>query len=465
VASTPTRFFLDKSRSLWVAASVYRERRVVVILLLGFSSGLPLLLVYSTLSAWLKDAGISLTAIGLFSWASTAYAIKFLWAPLVDRMPLPLLTRLLGQRRSWLVMAQALVALCMVGLGATDPAQNISATALWAVLLAFASATQDIVIDAYRVESLPADCQGAGAATYTFGYRMAMLVAGAGALIIADTSGWFAAYAVMASLMAVGLMTALISPEPERHNTTESLKLEQQITEAVSRFTRWPERTRKFAAETYAAVICPFADFMTRRHWLMILLFVAFYKYGDALLGVMANPFYLDIGFSKSEIAVVSKFYGMAMTIVGGLLGGVLVARYGILKTLLIGGIAQALSNLAFAAQALVGYSLPMLAVTISIENFTGGIATIAFIAYLSSLCNVAYTATQFALLTSLMAFARTIFASGGGWLADQMNWVMYFLLTTVAAVPGLLLLLWLMKRFPPDNPDNSAGETAGPHA
>jgi PAT family beta-lactamase induction signal transducer AmpG len=184
----------------------------------------------------------------------------------------------------------------------------------------------------------------------------------------------------------------------------------------------------------------------------MILLFVAFYKYGDALLGVMANPFYLDIGFSKSEIAVVSKFYGLAMTLAGGLLGGALVARYGILKTLLIGGIAQALSNLAFAVQAYVGYSLPMLAVTISIENFTGGIATIAFIAYLSSLCNVAYTATQFALLSSLMAFARTIFASGGGWLADHMNWVSYFLLTTVAAVPGLILLLWLMKNFPPDD-------------
>lgn len=452
MADTPTQSVSERTRSFWAAARVYRERRVVVILLLGFSSGLPLLLVYATLSAWLKESGISLTAIGLFSWASTAYAIKFLWSPLVDHMPLPFLTRALGQRRSWLVVAQIFVAVCMLGLGATNPAENISATALWAVFLAFASATQDIVIDAYRVESLPEDRQGAGAANYTFGYRMAMLVAGAGALIIADVSGWFAAYAVMAALMAVGLMTTLISPEPVRQSSDESRNREQQVTNAVSRFTRWPDRMRRFAAETYAAVICPFADFMTRRHWVMILLFVAFYKYGDALLGVMANPFYLDIGFSKSEIAVVSKFYGLAMTLAGGLLGGALVARYGILKTLLIGGIAQALSNLAFAVQAYVGYSLPMLAVTISIENFTGGIATIAFIAYLSSLCNVAYTATQFALLSSLMAFARTIFASGGGWLADHMNWVSYFLLTTVAAVPGLILLLWLMKNFPPDD-------------
>ncbi|MEQ8193968.1 MAG: AmpG family muropeptide MFS transporter, partial [Rhodospirillales bacterium] len=415
----PARSLSDRARSFWAAAALYRERRVLVILLLGFSSGLPLLLVYSTLSAWLTEAGVSLTAIGLFSWASTAYAIKFLWSPLVDRYPLPVLARVFGQRRSWLILAQALTALCMLGLGGSDPSRDVAATALWAALLAFCSATQDIVIDAYRVESLDESRQGAGAATYTFGYRMAMLASGAGALIIADVAGWRAAYATMAGLMALGLLTALLSPEPARKRTEDSMARERGIAVAIDRLAHWPKRLKRIAAETYAAVICPFADFMTRPHWLMILLFIALYKYGDALLGVMANPFYLDIGFSKSEIAVVSKFYGMAMTILGGLLGGMLAARYGILKALLIGGIAQALSNLAFAAQAAVGYSVPMLTMTISIENFTGGIATIAFIAYLSSLCNIAYTATQFALLSSLMAFARTIFASGGGWLAD----------------------------------------------
>jgi PAT family beta-lactamase induction signal transducer AmpG len=459
VTAGPARTATEKARSFWAAAAVYRERRVAIILLLGFSSGLPLLLVYATLSAWLKESGVSLTAIGLFSWASTAYAIKFLWSPLVDRWPLPALARLLGQRRGWLVSAQLLTAGGMLGLGTSDPATDIAATALWAVFLAFASATQDIVIDAYRVESLDEHQQGAGAATYTFGYRLAMLASGAGALIIAEIAGWFAAYATMAGLMGIGFLTALMSPEPARKRTAESVARERQIVEAVERFSRWPARLRGFAAETYAAVICPFADFMARPHWLMILLFIALYKYGDALLGVMANPFYLDIGFSKSEIAVVSKFYGMAMTVLGGLLGGMLAARYGILKALLIGGIAQALSNLAFAAQAAVGYSVPMLTVTISIENFTGGIATIAFIAYLSSLCNIAYTATQFALLSSLMAFARTIFASGGGWLADHMDWVSYFLLTTLAAVPGILLLLWLMKKFPPDSPASRSAE------
>ena len=419
----------------WIAASkVYLERRVFVILLLGFSSGLPLLLVYSTLSAWLKESGVSLTMIGLFSWASTAYALKFLWAPLVDKMPLPGLTRLLGQRRSWLVLSQALIAITMIGLGGTDPATDLWWTALWAVLLAFASATQDIAIDAYRIESLPEEQLGAGSANYVFGYRIAMLVAGAGALFIADGFGWYWAYVAMAGLMAVGVITVLVNPEPGR-----------ALPKATVGGGLW--------ARINDAVISPFTEFMGRQNWLMILLFVALYKYGEALLGVMANPFYLDMGFSKSEIAAVSKGYGFAMTLLGGFAGGVLVARYGIMKALLYAGILQCVANLAFAAQAMVGYSLPMLAVTISIENLTAGMATTAFVAYMSSLCNVAYTATQFALLSSMMAFARTIFASGGGWLADHMDWTSYFVVTTFAAVPGLLVLVWLIKRLPIEKP------------
>jgi MFS transporter, PAT family, beta-lactamase induction signal transducer AmpG len=413
----------------WIASwSVYFERRVVALLFFGFSSGLPLLLVYSTLSAWLADEGVSLTAIGLFSWASTAYTLKFVWAPIVDRMPLPILTRLLGQRRSWMVLSQIAIIGAILALGATDPSEDLWPVASWAVVLAFASATQDIGIDAYRVEILEDDQQGAGAANLVVGYRIALLAAGAGALIIADFWNWHVAYVAMAGLMIVGLATVLLNKEPVRPTTTES-----------------------FAD----AVVGPFLDFMSRPHWLMILLFVAFYKYGDALLGVMANPFYLDIGFSKTEIGLVSKGYGLVMTLIGGFLGGVLVARMDILKALMVCGILQALSNLAFAAQAWVGYSVPMLAVTISIENFTGGMATIAFIAYLSGLCNIAYTATQYALLSSLMAFARTIFASGGGWLADNMDWVTYFLVTTAAAIPGLLLLLWLIRRFPPDQTES----------
>ena len=442
------------------AVAVYTERRVIIILFLGFSSGLPLLLVYSTLSAWLKDEGVSKTMIGLFAWASTAYTIKFLWSPIVDRVSLPLLTRWLGQRRGWLILSQLCVIGAILGLGSSNPAVSLAEVALWAVVLAFASATQDIVIDAYRIETLDEEQLGAGAANYVLGYRIAMLAAGAGALIIADVAGWFWAYAVMAALMGIGIVTVLISPEPNRQKQAETIELEKRGAVFIARFAHLSGRTKDAAAWFYGAVVCPFADFTTRRGWLVIVLFIMLYKYDDALLGIMAIPFYLEMGFSKTEIGVISKGYGLVMTLIGGVVGGTMVARMGIMKALLICGIAQALSNLVFAAQAMVGYSIPMLTVTISIENLTGGMATAAFIAYLSSLCNVAYTATQFALLSSFMAFARTIFASGGGWLADHMDWVSYFLLTTAAAVPGLVLLVWMMRAYPPPQAEAQPSES-----
>lgn len=418
----------------WVSAvTVYFEFRVFLILLLGFSCGLPLLLVYGTLSAWLHDEGVSLTVIGWFSIASSAYALKFLWAPLVDRCPLPVLTRLLGQRRGWLLLAQCCVMAAILMLGSTDPAEDLLWTALWAVVLAFASATQDIVVDAYRIEILDEEKMGAGAANYVVGYRVATFASGAGALVIADQAGWFSAYAVMAFLVAIGIAATLLGPEPDRRSSEDV-----------------PRKGSKLAhvfAILRSAVWMPFAEFMSRKNWLMILLFIALYKYGDALLGVMANPFYLDIGFSKTEVGLVTKGFGLAATIIGGIVGGAFVARYGTLNALMFGGILQAASNAVFALQAYIGPELPMLFVTIGVENLTGGIGTIAFVAYLSGLCNVAYTATQFALLSSLMGFSRTVLASGGGWLADQIDWVSYFLLTGLAAIPGLVLLIWLMKR------------------
>jgi MFS transporter, PAT family, beta-lactamase induction signal transducer AmpG len=420
------------------AVSVYFEYRTFLIFLLGFSSGLPLLLVYGTLSAWLHDQGVSLSVIGWFSIASSAYALKFMWAPLVDRCPLPVLTRMLGQRRSWLVFAQLSVMAAILMLGSSDPTASLGWTALWAVVLAFASATQDIVVDAYRIEILDEPKMGAGAANYVIGYRVATFASGAGALIIADQAGWFAAYAVMAALVCIGLVATLIGPEPDRQIADEDIKARDRSS-----------RLKRVLTVLHRAVWMPFKDFMTHRHWPTILLFIALYKYGDALLGVMANPFYLDIGFTKTEIGLVTKGFGLAMTLLGGILGGAFVARFGTLKALMIGGILQALSNGAFAVQAWVGPELPMLFVTIGIENLTGGIGTIAFVAYLSGLCNIAYTATQFALLSSLMAFTRTVLASGGGWLADQIDWVSYFLLTGLAAIPGLLVLVWLIRRVP----------------
>ncbi|MBL6932499.1 MAG: AmpG family muropeptide MFS transporter [Rhodospirillales bacterium] len=438
----------------WLQASkIYLERRVLVILLLGFSSGLPLLLVFQTLSAWLTESDISLTMIGWFSLASTAYALKFLWAPLVDKMSLPLVCSLLGQRRGWMIFSQILIALSMLCLGASNPAIDLWWTALWAVALAFASATQDIAVDAYRIESLDEEQLGAGSANYVLGYRIAMLAAGAGALVVADVWGWFAAYVVMAGLMSVGILTVLYIPEPEHCANAETRAREQKVIAFMDRHAHLPTLLNSAMVRIYEAVICPFADFMSRPHWWVILLFVALYKYGEALLGIMANPFYLDMGFSKTEIATVSKGYGLTMTLVGGYVGGVMVVRLGIMRALLYAGILQCLANLAFAAQAMVGYSIPMLALTISIENLTAGMATSAFIAYLSSLCNIAYTATQYALLSSLMNVTRTVFAAGGGWLADNMDWVSYFVITTFAAVPGLIILIWLMKRLPAQEP------------
>lgn len=447
------------------ALAVYLKGRVIGALFLGFSGGLPLLLVYSTLSAWLKEEGVSLTVIGLFSWASAAYALKFLWSPLVDHVVIPGLGPWLGRRRAWLLLSQFACAGAMVGLGATDPGADLWWTAAWAVVLAFASATQDIVIDAHRVESLEEHQQGAGAANYVLGYRIGMLAAGAGALFVAEYFGWFWAYASVAALMGVGVVATLILPEPTARPTTGSAVHDAKVIAFVDRMAHLPTVLAGPARRLYEAVICPFADFTARPQWVAILLFVALYKYGEALLGVMANPFYLDIGFSKDEIAAVSKLYGFAMTIVGGLIGGVMVARMGIMRALLVAGVFQCAANLAFTAQALIGPSLPVLAVTISIENLTAAMATSGFVAYIASLCNVRYTATQFALLTSMMSAARIFFASGGGWLADHMDWSWYFFVTTLAAVPGLVILIWLMKNAPLDavdqNSESTAAETA----
>ncbi len=430
------------------ALAVYLDRRVLSLLFLGFSSGLPLSLTGATLAARLEQAGVSLTEIGLFGLVGIAYSLKFLWSPLVDRMPLPVLTARFGRRRSWMLLSQCALMLAIAGLAPVDPAapDGLARTVFWAAIVAFASATQDIVIDAYRTEILEQSQLGAGAANLVFGYRIAMLVSGGGALILAAYGGWTLAYAVMAAVMLVGIATVLLNPEPRVRATRESERLEAA---AARRFAGAPAALRGAAVWLQGAVVSPFVEFMTRPGWALVLLFIVLYKYGDALLGFMATPFYLRMGFSLAEVGVISKGWGLAMTLLGAGLGGWMVARFGIMRSLLFCGVLQALSNLVFALQAWVGYSLPMLVVTIGVENLTGGMGTTAFVAYMSSLCNVAYTATQYALLSSLMATARTALAAGGGWLADQTGWVLFFLLTTTAALPGLLLLVWMMRRYP----------------
>jgi PAT family beta-lactamase induction signal transducer AmpG len=423
----------------WLASlAIYREPRLFAILLMGFSSGLPLALTGATLGVWLAEAGLSLTTIGLFALVGTAYNFKFVWAPLIDRLPLPILTRLLGRRRGWAVFIQVLMGLAIIAMGQADPRLDPALTALCAVIVAFLSASQDIVIDAYRVELLEDREQAAGAAATQVGYRIGMLAAGAGALYLATYFGWQTTYAVMGCLVGIGIATVLLTREPEHAAANTA-----------------PPRT--LAAWLQDAVVAPFADFVTRPDWALILIFVVLYKFGDALAGTVSSPFYVAMGFSKIEIANVSKVFGVISTLVGVALGGVVTYRFGLTRGLMICGVLQMASNLMFAIQAMVGYDIAMLMATIAIENITGGMGSAAFVAFLSSLCNVSYTATQYALLSSLAATARTMLSSSGGWLAENLGWVPFFLLTVAAAVPGLLLLAWLMRRLSIRQPAGSA--------
>lgn len=415
----------------WLGSlAIYREPRLLAILLMGFSSGLPLALTGATLGVWLAEAGLSLTTIGLFALVGTAYNFKFVWSPIIDRLPLPVLTRLLGRRRGWAVLIQILLGISIFLMGWADPRVDPWWTALAAVAVAFFSASQDIVIDAYRVELLEEREQAAGAAATQVGYRFGMLASGAGALYLATFFGWQTTFAVMGLLMGVGILTVLLTGEPTR-------------ADAMAK-----PAPKGLGAWLQDAVVAPFADFVTRPNWTLILVFVVLYKFGDALAGTMSSAFYVAMGFSKIEIANVSKIFGVVSTLVGVALGGVVTYRLGLFRGLMVCGILQMLSNLMFAIQAMVGYDIPMLMLTIATENVTGGMGSAAFVAYLSSLCNVSYTATQYALLSSLAATARTMLSSSGGWLAERLDWVPFFGLTVLAAIPGLLLLAWLGRNL-----------------
>lgn len=416
------------AREWWSPLAAYLTPRMLTILLMGFASGLPLLLTLSTLSYWLARVGVDKTTIGLFALVGTPYTFKFLWSPVMDQVPLPLLTRALGRRRSWLLLTQVLLALAIFAMGLTDPATAPGLTALVAIVVAFLSASQDIVIDAYRIEILPEEEQGQGAAATQAGYRFGLLLAGAGALALSDFFSWELVFSVLAAAMALSIVVTLLAREPDAP----------------------PARPRRDYAEwAREALVTPFADFMRRRGWAVILLFVLLYKFGDALGGTMANPFYVEMGFTGSEVAVVSKVWGVWMTVVGALLGGIAVARWGVFRALMIGGVLQAVTNVAFAYVAMAGHDLAALTVAITADNIAGGAAGAALVAYLSSLCNLAFTATQYALLTSFMAQGRTWLSSGSGWLADHTDWVTFWSATAFLAVPGLLLLLWIMRLYP----------------
>ncbi len=418
------------ARTKWRRAfAAYTQPRVLQVLALGFASGLPLLLTYSTLSAWLSTVGVRRAAIGTFALVGTPYAFKFLWSPLMDRVPPPLS---LGRRRGWGITIQILLIGAILALGLCNPKHNLPLMAALAVVVAFLSASQDIVIDAWRVESLRSDQQAPGAAMYQSGYRIGMLVAGAGGLFIAAYAGWFAAYATVAALLGIGLLVFLFAPEP---------KIPTEASFAAR--SGWQTIRHAFSI----AVIGPFRDFMRRPLWLIILIAIFGYKLGEAMAGVMSTPLYISLGFSLPEIATASKIFGFFSIVTGALLGGIVTTRFGIRTSLIVCGILQSLGNLFFVLQAVGGHRIGYLALCVTAENITGAMAGTALITYISSLCSPAYTATQYALLSSLALLGRTVVASSGGVLSERLGWVRFFLLTTVVALPAILLIFWIGPR------------------
>ncbi|MDP7642875.1 MAG: AmpG family muropeptide MFS transporter [Alphaproteobacteria bacterium] len=422
----------------------YLDRRIAAIFFLGISSGLPLALVGGTLTVWMAREGVDKTTVGLFSAVSLPYVLKFLWAPVIDRIRFPLLTRLLGQRRGWTVATQLALMAGIAAMALSDPAANPWLMALFALIVSFCSASQDVVIDAYRVELLEEGKIGAGVSSVVFGYRIGMLMSGAGALHLAGFLDWSFVYLIMAALVPIGLVTILLSREPVHGVDSETAARERRVADYLARRPELSRRRAAVLAWFYDAVASPFVDFMTRPQWLAILLFIVFYKLGDSMAGVMTSYFLVELGFSNAEIANAGKIVGFGASILGFIIGGWLIDRLGILWALWICGGVQMLSNLMLAVQALVGHDIGMLAVAVGVENLAGGMGTAALVAYLTSLCNLSYTATQYALLSAVASVGRTLLAAPAGRLAEMIDWLPFFLVTTLAALPGLALLLWL---------------------
>jgi PAT family beta-lactamase induction signal transducer AmpG len=426
---------------------VYAEPTALRMFFLGFAAGLPLLLVLGTLQFRLREAGIDRATIGYLSWVGLAYGFKWAWAPLVDRLPLPLLTRTLGRRRAWLLLSQAMIIAGLIAMALGDPQQGLRALTIAALAVAFASATQDIALDAYRIESAAVEKQGALAAMYQTGYRLAMIWAGAGVLWIAarasagetgyDAGAWTTAYLAMSASMGVGVIAVLLSPEPA-----------VEATRALIDEGRAQAGSQRLVAWLRSAVIGPFADFISRYRWhaLLLLALIATYRISDVVMGIMANPFYVDMGYTKDEVAAVSKFYGVVMTLAGAFLGGALALRFGVIRVLMLGAILSAASNLLFAWLASRGHDLTGLIFVISADNLSAGIASAAFIAYLSSLTNVAYSATQYALFSSVMLLLPKFVAGFSGVFVDAHGYVAFFTSTAAMGVP-VLLLVWLAGR------------------
>ncbi len=418
---------------------VYTQPASWRMLALGFSAGLPLLLVLGTLSFWLREAGIDRTTIGYLSWVGLAYAFKWVWAPLVDRLPLPGLTRRLGRRRSWLLLSQLLIAAGLLGMASQNPQLALTPMVWSALVVAFGSATQDIALDAYRIESASMQEQAALAATYQTGYRLAMIWAGAGVLWVATLAqgaqlgyavrAWQVAYSVMAACMVVGIVTVLLSPEPQPRPLPPSRSVQEWL---------------------HSALVAPFADFIARYRWqaALVLGLIAVYRISDVVMGIMANPFYVDMGYTKAQVAAVTKIYGVLMTLLGAFVGGAMAMRWGVMRVLMLGALLSASSNLLFAWLAAQAPTTVGLTLVVSADNLAGGIASAAFIAYLSSLTNVQYSATQYALFSSMMLLAPKWLAGFSGQFVDAYGYSPFFISTAALGLP-VLVLVALAARVP----------------
>ncbi|MEN9712199.1 MAG: hypothetical protein RLY90_460 [Pseudomonadota bacterium] len=427
-------------QSWWAALHVYGEAASLRMLCLGFSAGLPLLLVLGTLSFRLREAGIDRATIGFLSWVGLAYGFKWVWSPLVDRLPLPWLTRCLGRRRSWLLLAQCGVMAGLVGMAVLDPQQALEPVVWCALVVAFSSATQDIALDAFRIESVSNDRQAALAASYQTGYRLAMIWSGAGVLWIAARvaqsdatyvhAAWQSAYLVMAASMCVGVVTVLASREPA------PVALPQ------------PRNAGEWLRDT---LVAPFAEFITRYRWqaALILALIAVYRISDVVMGIMANPFYVDMGYTKDEVAAVTKIFGVVMTLLGAFIGGVLSMRLGVMRILMLGAVLSSLTNLLFSWLATRGHDLTALVWVISADNLASGIASAAFVAYLSGLTNINYSATQYALFSSMMLLAPKWLAGFSGVFVDAHGYATFFNCTALLGAP-VLVLVALASRVAP---------------
>ncbi len=519
MASSPSTTSVTSSLSLFL------HRRVITMLFLGFSAGVPILLIFSSLGLWLREAGVERSAVTYFSWAALGYSFKFVWAPLVDQLPLPLLTRWLGRRRAWMLLAQVAIAVAILVMASTNPQigeNSLTLMALGAVMLGFSSATQDIVIDAYRIESAGEELQAMMSATYIAGYRIGMLVAGAGALYLADYFGsssaiysytaWQLTYSLMAAVMGVGMITTLVIREPDTsqsavflESTSDYLRFLLLFFLLVAGFilsylfsadlagalretlSAWfannqlaaflVNTARLLLALTAAAAVgfilmklsivsypmvdrtylMPVKDFFERYGWSMawiLLAVIGLYRISDIVLGVISNVFYQDLGFTKSEIATVAKTFGLLMTIAGGFLGGLLASRVGVIRLLLLGGVLAAGTNLLFMVLSAVGRDITWLYIVISVDNLSAGLASAAFVAFLSSLTNISFTAIQYAIFSSLMTLFPKILGGYSGSMVDSMGYTSFFLLTALLGIPVLLLIIFLVRHLGvPDEP------------